>query len=156
MSATVPLNDIVDALEMQVDEYSTFLDPDTGQVKSVSLELLREAEASDDDDEEPDLPKWQQPEWEIAKRIVSTGRFLRLPTKFDVHEWEIMQDFSNSVKSARIREELLDAIHGAGAFRHFKSTLHRHRIEEAWNAFRTEALRQIAIDWCEEHQIAWS
>jgi len=66
-----------------------------------------------------------------------------------------MQDFSLSVESERIREDLLHAIHGAGAFRNFKYILRRNDIETAWFAFCTEALRQIAVDWCEEDQIAW-
>ena len=121
MSTTVRLNDIVEALEMQFDESPSYLDLDTGQVVTVSEDLLREAD--EPGDEEPDLPDWQKDEWEIAKRIVSTDRFRELPTKFDVHEWEIMQDFSRSVESDRIREDLLHAIHGAGAFRNFKDTL---------------------------------
>jgi len=155
MPAAVRLSDIVDALEMPGDESSSFLDRDTGQVETVSHALLREAEEPSGD-EEPDLPAWQKEEWEIAKRIVSTGgRFQKLPSKFAVHEWAIMQDFSGSVQSDRIREDLLHAIHGAGAFRNFKDALRRHRIEQAWFQFRAEALRQIAIEWCEEHEIEW-
>jgi hypothetical protein len=154
MPPTVRLNDIVDALEMQFDESSSFLDLDTGQVETVSHTLLREAEKFGDD-EKPDLPTWQKQEWEIAKRIVSTDRYQKLPTKFDVHEWAIMHDFSRSVESERIREDLLHAIHGAGAFRNFKDTLRRHRIESAWFAFHSEALRQIALNWCEENHLVW-
>jgi len=66
MPVTVRLSDIVDALEMQFDESSSFLDRDTGQVQTVSHDLLSEAEESGDD-EEPDLPAWQKQEWEIAK-----------------------------------------------------------------------------------------
>jgi hypothetical protein len=154
MPATVRLDDIVDALEMQFDESSSFLDRDSGQVETVSHDLLREAEECGDD-EEPDLPAWQKQEWEIARQIVSTDRFQKLPTKFDVHEWAIMQDFSRSLESERIREDLLHAIHGAGAFRYFKDTLRRHRIESAWFAFRSQALRQIALNWCEENHIVW-
>jgi Uncharacterised protein family (UPF0158) len=153
MPSTVRLNDIVDALEMQFDEASSFLDLETGQVEIVSHALLRLAEESGD--EKPDLPTWQKHEWEIAKRIASTDRFQELPTKFEVHEWEIMQDFSRSVESDSIREDLLHALGGAGAFRNFKDTLQRYRIESAWFGFRTEALRQIALSWCEENQIVW-
>lgn len=66
MPATVRLKDIVDALEMQFDETLSFLDCDTGEVVTVSRSLLSEAEESDDDDEEPDLPEWQNDEWEMA------------------------------------------------------------------------------------------
>ena len=154
MPAIALLKDIVDALEMQSDEFASFLDLDSGQVETVSLDLLRKAEESDDD-EEPDLPAWQMPEWKTAKRIITTRRFLKLPTKFDVHEWSIMRDFADSLASEKIGEELLNALHGAGAFRYFKDTLRRRRMEPAWFAFRDEALTQIARDWCEENQIAW-
>jgi hypothetical protein len=153
MSAAVLLKDIIDALEMQFDESSSFLDLNTGRIETVSNDLLREANESVG--EEPDLPDWQRQEWEIAKRIVSTDRFQQLPTKFDVHEWVIMQDFSHSVESDRVREDLMSAIHGAGAFRHFKDALRRHKIESAWFEFRAEAMRQIALEWCEEHHIRW-
>jgi hypothetical protein len=153
MPAPACLDDIIEALELQMDDASSFLDRETGMVETVSGELLREAEYGDG--EPPHFPDWQKQEWEVAKQIVSSDRFLSLPTKFDVHEWEIMQDFSRSVKSDRIGENLLQGLHSAGAFRHFKETVRRSGLETAWYAFRAEALRQIAINWCEENQIAW-
>jgi hypothetical protein len=51
--------------------------------------------------------------------------------------------------------EALRAIHGAGAFRNFRDTVRRHCIESGWFAFRAEALRQIAVNWCEENHIVW-
>jgi hypothetical protein len=108
----VHLNAIIDAMEAQSDGSISYLDLDAGEVVIVSEELLREAE--EHSDEEPDVPDWQRDEWGIAERIVSTERFIPLPTKFDVHEWEIMRDFAESVESGRIREDLLDAVHGAG------------------------------------------
>jgi hypothetical protein len=153
MPAIVHLSDIIDSLEMQFEESISYLDLDTGQVVTVSEDLFREAE--EHGDEEPDVPDWQRDEWEIAKQIVSTARFRSLPTKFDVHEWEIMHDFSRSVESDRIREDLLRAIHGAGAFRNFRNAVRLLGVEPAWFAFRANALRQIALGWCEENQIAW-
>jgi len=152
MPATARLQDIVDALEIQFDESPSFLDRETGQVETVSSELLSAAEEGEDDEDADEADE----EWELAKLIVSSrDRFLRLPTKFDVHEWAIMEEFSQSVKSAGIREDLLHAIHGAGAFRNFKYLVRRHGIDKSWFAFRTEALRQIGLDWCEENKIAW-
>ena len=107
------------------------------------------------DDAEPALPAWQKGEWEVAKRIASTDRFKKLPTKLDIHEWGIMEDFAHSVKPARIREDLLNAIHGSGAFRYFKDTVRRHRIESDWYEFRAKTLKEIAADWCEEHGVVW-
>lgn len=94
MALTVLLSDIVDALDIQFDESFSFLDLDTGRVETVSRDLLSDAE--EDNGEDPDLPVWQEEEWQIAKRIASTDRFLRLPDKFDVHEWDIMQNFAHA------------------------------------------------------------
>jgi hypothetical protein len=154
MPAKVLLKDIVDALEMTFDEQSQFLDVETGRVEVVSDDLLGQAE---DEDAEPNLPDWQHEEWEVAKAIVSdsSNRFRELPTKFDIHEWSIMQEFASSVQSQRIREELLNALRGKGAFRYFKDTIRRLRIEQAWYDFRSAALRQIVIDWCKENQVEW-
>jgi hypothetical protein len=80
MPATVKLKDIVEVLEMQFDHFTYFVDLDSGAVEAVSKDLLRTAEELEDDDEEPDLPAWQAPEWELAERIFSTGRFQHLPS----------------------------------------------------------------------------
>jgi hypothetical protein len=155
MPAAVLLTDIVNELEMQFDEQPSFLDLDTGQVETVSRELLRNAEEAEDGGLEPSLPAWQKEQWEIAKRIVSTDRFVPLPSKFDADDWDIMHDFARSIRSEKIRADLQDAVHGAGAFRHFKHMLRIHRLEPRWHEFRTAALRQIAIEWCKENDIAW-
>jgi hypothetical protein len=154
MVRRVRLRDIVEALQMQFDESSSYLNLDTGAVETVSNDLLSQAEESREE-AHPDLPKWELEAWEIAKQIVSSDRFIALPTKFDVHEWAIMEEFSWSVPSDSVRDELLDAIHGTGAFRHFKSAIRRHELESAWYSFRDEALQEIARDWCDENGIAY-
>src|ERR1700733_10024504 len=103
MSATAHLKDLVDALEMQSDEQPAFLDLDTGEVHVVSLDLLHDAE---EPEEEDDPKEGEDSEWDIAKKIVFTDRVVRLPTKPDVDEWGIMEEFSQSVTSGRMREEL--------------------------------------------------
>jgi hypothetical protein len=153
MAAPVLLADIVDAIEMPPEEASFYLDLDSGEVEMVSGSLLRAAE--DEEDPPDSLPEWQLEEWEVARRIASTDRFRMLPTKFDVHEWAIMEEFANLQRSDRVRAELLDAIHGAGAFRNFKSAVRRQGIENAWFSFRTEALTKIAKDWCEAEGVAY-
>jgi len=116
MSKTVLIQDIVDALDMQFDEYSSYVDLDTGKVETVAHDVLSEAEEGSDDEDPDFVPDPEDHEWQIAKRIVETDRFVELPSKFEVHEWSIMEEFAHEVESATIRNELLRAIHGAGAF----------------------------------------
>ena len=159
MAATVSLEDIVDALDALHDEFTPFLDLETGEVETVSRELLLEAEEGDEDDEDgvESIPEWQRPEWEIATLIgvKSPERFERLPNSFEVHQWNIMREFAEQFPSAPVRSELLDAIHGSGAFRAFKIALRRLRVEANWFEFRHAALRQIAIEWCEQNHVSW-
>jgi hypothetical protein len=37
----------------------------------------------------------------------------------------------------------------------FKSTIRRLKIEQKWYAFRQEALKEIAREWCPDHGIPW-
>ena len=48
-------------------------------------------------------------------------------------------------REARDREDLIDAIHGNGAFLGFKSAIRRYHIEQDRYDFRDNALRDIAI-----------
>jgi hypothetical protein len=66
-----------------------------------------------------------------------------------------MERFSNSQAHEDRRDELLDAIHGAGAFRSFRSTIRRLGIEDEWFAFRQSAFEEIAKDWLEAHDISY-
>lgn len=150
----VSLKDIVDALEMQSDEDFYFLDRQTGKVEFVSREVLGIAEDGGTID---DVLEWQEDQFEVAEaRLADWDRFEKLPTKHDIHEWEIMREFADSVEPERLSDELQNAIRGAGAFRYFKDTLRRYRREQDWYAFRAAALRQIAIDWCEQNGIEYN
>jgi hypothetical protein len=70
-----------------------------------------------------------------------------------VHEWEIMNRFGQSLSVPAQRDEVLDSIHGSGAFRHFKSTIRRLLLEESWFAFKGAALEDIARSWAGRHDL---
>lgn len=141
---------------MQFGETSSWVDLDTGQVETVSRELLRLVEEVEDG-EDPDIPEWQEREWEAAKGIFAgvDTRYKELPTRREVPDWEIIGDFASTIESEAVAGELQRAVHGPGAFGRFKEIIRRQRIEPAWHAFREEALRQVAIDWCEEAGVPW-
>lgn len=50
---------------------------------------------------------------------------------------------------------MYNSIKGSGAFRRFKDNLHRHGIAENWYEYRDEALKQIAIGWCERNGVSF-
>jgi len=66
-----------------------------------------------------------------------------------------MRDFADEQQNDRVRETLNDAIHGTGAFRHFKSAIYRLGIEDSWYRYRREAFEEIARGWLEENHLAY-
>lgn len=88
--------------------------------------------------------------------MTNPARYARLPGEREVNSWEIMREFCEQVEPAKRRDRLLAAIHGRGAFRYFKDLATEFGIIDEWYAFRDEALREIARDWCEENGIAYT
>jgi hypothetical protein len=148
--ARAKLSAILDALEMQGDETHAFLDRQTSEVVVLLDEELRAAE---DGDDLSDYPEWQRDNIGQANlvRADDGSRFVALPDRFEINEWEMMRDFALSVEDEAASGALLNAIQGRGAFRYFKDQVRERGLAESWCEFRAGRYRQIALDWCEEH-----
>lgn len=152
MSIVVSLQDVVDEMGIITDEATAYLNRRTGELYTVTDEEVRLLEDEDDPEE---LPAWQRESLLKARDIQNSEDWLALPTKFDIHEYAIMEEFCWSVNNLSLREELLNAIRGRGAFRYFKDTTHRHGVQDEWYRYREAALEKIAIEWLEGHGIAY-
>ncbi len=80
---------------------------------------------------------------------MNSDEYLRIPTNYDNHKWEIMKDFCYTGEDEDIMNDLLNAIHGRGAFRMFKDKIHHYDIREGWFDFRDREFAEIAKRWCE-------
>jgi hypothetical protein len=140
-------------MDFQSDEQSSFLNLTTGEVVAITDEELRAAE---EDTPLEDFLEWQHDAIRIAKDIVETDHYLPLPDRFEIHEYQIMGRFCLSVDDEDIRDDLCNAIRGRGAFRRFKDRVQVYGIAEEWYRYRDEALREIAMAWCEEYGIPYT
>jgi hypothetical protein len=147
MAARVLLSQIIEALELAGDELSWFVSKQTGQVVMVSHESMRLAE----EESTPELPDWQEEELRTARDVLKSTDWLGLPSKFEIHEWDMMNRFGQSLSVPGQAEAVMDAIHGSGAFRQFKSTIRRLNLEDAWFAFRSSAFDEMARSWLDDH-----
>ena len=86
MAVTVKLKDIIEGLEFQSDEGSSYLNTMTGEVIYITEEELRAAE---EDAPLEDFPTWQHEAIRIAGEMLETDHYRPLPTKFDIHEYRI-------------------------------------------------------------------
>ena len=105
MAAEVELDVIIEALEMADDSISSYLDVETGEVHSITEEEFDLAEDAQTAME--DLPNWQREAVKLARDVQEQEgkRYLALPDQFDVHEWAIMDRFSETLKDAQMRND---------------------------------------------------
>lgn len=67
-----------------------------------------------------------------------------------------MERFCLSTEDDELRETLLNAIRGRGAFRYFKDTIHHRGIQDDWYDYRNDALKTIAAEFLEMEGIAYT
>lgn len=102
------------------------------------------------------LAEWEQDEIKQAEDIISRWRdMLPFPSKRELGEYEMMEEFSEGFPDDHIRDYLSIAIDGSGAFRRFKNSIRRLDIEEQWYAYKNQAMLEFARKWCEENNIQY-
>ena len=154
MGVIVRLEAVVDAMDLP-GEWEAFLDPATGEIVTVS-EDDRAFLDDEDEDGADEAPEWQREAAAQIRKVLDSGRALALPDRYEVHEWDLMREFSLSVEDPRVGDELLRAIHGSGAFRLFRMTTERLGLREEWYRYRDEAMKEIARRWLEANGIEYS
>jgi hypothetical protein len=108
MATVISLREVVEAMEVLSDNCVSYLDPDTGEIVTVTEEERRLAE----DESLDDVPDWEREMLPKIRLVLQSDRFLELPSCFDIHEWSMMEGFAQGQDNDRIRQELLDAVHG--------------------------------------------
>lgn len=152
MPLPVHLYAVVDELEAVDGEWRAYINRKTGELASFSLDLERSIENEEDP---PSRPDWERELRQDCERVLNDPDFILLPSKFDIHEWSIMERFCLSLDDEAVRDRLLDAIHGRGAFRMFKDLIHRQGIQDDWYRYRDGALKKIAADFLEAEGIPY-
>jgi hypothetical protein len=150
MGLIIRLQDVVDAIGRADEERRSFLNIRTGQIVTFDREVLDAAESGSAVTDDGDAMARE------AAAALLSGDYRELPDRFDIDECSIMRRFCQTVENDELRRGLLRSIQGRGASMRIRSTVDAFGIVEEWSAFRNEALRAIAIDWLENHGIAFS
>ena len=132
MAARVKLHDVVEAMDLPNQDWQSYLNRDTGEIVTVTDE---DRSLVEDGEELDDLPDWQREAVPKIREALESDRFLPLPDSFEIHEWSIMERFGHGRESARQRDELIDSLHGRGAFRMFKSAIRRSESKKSGTVF---------------------
>ena len=129
----VKLNDVIDSLDMLNNQIEYYYNPLTNEFFPSNIGDYEEL----NEDELDDL---------FLNSII-------LPTKYEIDEYRILNDFILTIKDTKISDELLSKIKGKGAFRRFKDTLIKFNIIQDWFDFRQEQYKIIAVNWCNKNNI---
>ena len=166
MAVVVSLRDMVDEMQTLSHESNAYLKKSTGKVITIrddDFDFVRSMDEIFDEVEEDvnevesnnDSSGYSDLEAEFFQDVknvmVFDEDYLKLPSKFDIHEYEIMERFGLSLPNEKISDTLLSKIRGSGAFRRFRDTIYQFGIEEDWFKYRDEAYKEIAISWLESH-----
>jgi hypothetical protein len=126
----VDWDDLGMALTSNHGEWTCYLDLETGEVRIADGDGLSEDE----------IDAW-----------LEAGRLIHIEPLGSRVEYRWMEEFTTTVRDARLRDRLEVALAGRGAFRRFKDTLLDFPAErERWFALRDERLQAAAREWLGE------
>ena len=129
----VKLSEVIDALDFTNDEIEYYYNPDTEEIFMSNI-----GDFGDLNEDELD---------ELFEKSIM------LPTRYDINEYEMMEDFAETINDTRLQNQLYISLNGNGAFRRFKDTCINFDIINDWYKFRDERYKEIAINWCKENNI---
>jgi hypothetical protein len=134
----VPINwtDLETAFERNSPDTESFLDLRSGEVITVTQGAIDYAE-------------------QRAKVQSGGEQFLRVEPAASREQYKWMERFVSHVTDEPLRERLIIAIDGKGAFRRFKDVLLNYPTErERWFTYRSDLLHWHMQKWLEKEQLA--
>ncbi|MDX2019074.1 MAG: UPF0158 family protein [Deltaproteobacteria bacterium] len=135
MAITVNWSDLEIAFERNSPDQESFLDLETGDLLSIT-------------EGEPDAAARR------AKVAGNAERFMRVDPASSREQYRWMERFVGSVADEPLRDRLLVAIDGKGAFRRFKDVLLAFPAErERWFSYRSDLLHFHMQTWVEHMKI---
>ena len=100
MAKPVSLKEVAETLDALMDGMTLYVHQETGELYWISEDDVSLVE---DEDEQEDLADWQAEMIPKIKEILDGNHWIALPDKRDIHEWQIMREFIDSVDDEEIR-----------------------------------------------------
>ncbi len=129
----VKLSEVIDALEFTNNEIEYYYNPNN---EEIFMSNIGEFENLNEDELD-----------ELFEKSIM------LPTGYDINEYEMMEEFAESIDDIRLQNQLYISLNGSGAFRRFKDTCINFNIINDWYKYRDERYKKFAIEWCKENNI---
>jgi len=155
----INLTEIQKAMEdVSRDKFDYFLDTETGDIKTISIEALEKADVSlyKGDElidesliEKFDMPQWIEDEIELAIKIFSEKeRYVRIPERDSREAYSLMKKFTEEIEQLKPHDELSIALNSPDSFSRFKKTLSAFPdLKKKWFAFNANAMKKTILEW---------
>jgi hypothetical protein len=153
MKRAVRLSEIVESWDSS-DPWTTFyLNKKTGQIIPITNVEFCEAEKPFHAAPEPDgSPDNRQ----IAKAVLDGDeRYIRLPSRAELEEYAVMEQFCASVEDDLISETLSETLKDIRGSEAFEKALIRYGLAEDFHAWHRRESKSAAKEWCETHDIVF-
>ena len=130
----INLSVITEALDEKMEDWQQFYNIRTGEVETI-----------------PDFDFIDRSDYEelIDKIENNFDEWIHLPSRYDIHEYNIMERFADLKGSYELRK----ALQMRKPFRHFKDVAIRIGLIDEYYTSKSEELRKIARSWCINHEI---
>ena len=143
----VDLNELIEALDLQSDFLSFFLDKDTNEIITLTEDEIADVEEGNFSLDREELV--------FAKEVLDfPDRYLELP--WNLNKKGLMEEFCLSLDNEESKEALLELIQEADAFGQFNTAVYLHQVEDQWLAYIHGKLKVIAINWCKENNLSYT
>lgn len=163
MVDSAKIDELVNQLESQYDETKCYFNKTTHEIYMFipgEVDYSFDRYEQDEDDLRIDgldaRDEFVKKDRMTRKSIVESDDWIELPTKFEVHEWSIMDLFAISQENSELSDRLTTTLRQRKAFRSFKDLIIAEGIEKQWYAFRERAFRRTIIEWLEYNEIPYN
>lgn len=146
----VKLSKVIDALEMIDQENNAYLNKKTYEIVILNDEDFKLAEGK----AVYDAPSWQLKSIELASDVMYSDTYISLPTKYNIHDYKIMEKFCFSL-SDELSDICLYEIKRRKAFANFKNFTHKYDLTNRFYDFKKERYKDIAINWLEYNNLKY-
>lgn len=85
---------------------------------------------------------------ELDDEYLYNDSSISLPGQYEINEYKIIKSFIETIKDNQIKNQLLIAIRGSGAFRRFKDSCINYGIINVWYEFKNNTYYELAKEWC--------
>jgi|GEM_PF-119261 len=146
------LRHLVEQLSFLTEHSTAFLEYETGEIYVVTDEEVHAAQKPDPDKEHTgeELEIFEQ-----INELVSSDAFLKLPTRSDLGEMDILTRFCRSIEKPALRAEFVEAISGDNAYARFRELRQKYRLEDQWFDFWETNLAENAKSWLAEKDVPY-